>query len=303
MASIRKQLDLPSVSLVAVDCAHAPNTVRAMKHCLEQARFANGFLFSDRDIELPATIEQIPIPRLASLEAYSDFMIRCLPLYRERFAEHILVVQYDGFIVDAGAWSSDFLNYDYVGACWADGCVGNGGFSLRSRRLLDVLAGERRMITRTHPEDEVIGRLHRTILEAHGIKYAPAELASRFSVEDGPYRSSFGFHGSHCGSASNISVARSRVDIQDLYNRIVFTPSDIHEHVPRLYGLGKECSHITEFCHRNLESTAAYANTIGPQRLLPSRRAASTTRTMLNFCFRQVRCTRIPGESMRRRSA
>ena len=33
------------------------------------------------------------------------------------------------------AWTDDFFNYDYIGATWDDGVVGNGGFSWRSRKL------------------------------------------------------------------------------------------------------------------------------------------------------------------------
>lgn len=45
---------------------------------------------------------------------------------------------------------------------------------------------------------------------------------------------------------------------EDLYLHFVNTPSDINEHLPTLYTLAKGCGHITEFCTRSRESTAAF---------------------------------------------
>jgi hypothetical protein len=91
------------------------------------------------------------------------------------------------------------LDYDYIGATWPqfdDGLVvGNGGFSLRSRRLLHLLEDD--IFEAHHPEDVAICRTWRKMLEeAHGIRFAPPELASTFSAErSGDLRETFGFHG------------------------------------------------------------------------------------------------------------
>jgi len=72
--------------------------------------------------------------------------------------------------------------------------VGNGGFSLRSRRLLQAL--EDPVIVPSHPEDLCICRTYRARLEAQGLRFAPRALARRFAVEDEPLRDDvFGFHG------------------------------------------------------------------------------------------------------------
>jgi hypothetical protein len=73
--------------------------------------------------------------------------------------------------------------------------VGNGGFSLRSRKLLQALM-DPAMVVR-HPEDTCICHDNRQRLEdAHGIRFAPLSLATRFAYErvlpGGP---TFGFHG------------------------------------------------------------------------------------------------------------
>lgn len=148
-------------------------------------------------LQTPPGIEVVEIEPLRSGADYSQFVLRHLPAQVR--TSHVLVTQWDGFVVDPGAWTDEFLAYDYIGAVWPDqpaACsVGNGGFSLRSRRLLD--AGIDPRVTGTHPEDEVLCRTHRALLEAaHGVRWAPAALARRFAYEnETPPDRCFGFHG------------------------------------------------------------------------------------------------------------
>lgn len=114
---------------------------------------------------------------------------------------HVLIVQWDGFITHAELWRPDFLSVDYIGPPWYHGghpgIVGNGGFSLRSKRLLDTLASLQNIDT-TEPEDMVICVHRRAELEReHGIRFAPLEMAQDFGCEYGHYRATFGFHGMH----------------------------------------------------------------------------------------------------------
>jgi hypothetical protein len=101
-------------------------------------------------------------------------------------------------VLDGRAWRDEFLAYDYIGAVWPhftdNKNVGNGGFSLRSRRLLQV--------TRDLPssgadaEDVVIARRFRPQLEAQGIRFAPESIARQFAYErTKPTGHEFGFHG------------------------------------------------------------------------------------------------------------
>lgn len=74
--------------------------------------------------------------------------------------------------------------------------MGNGGFSIRSRRLLQATADP--LFARLEaPEDEAIGRLLRSYLELrYGIRFAPPGLADAFSIEHAPLAGrSLGFHG------------------------------------------------------------------------------------------------------------
>jgi hypothetical protein len=126
-----------------------------------------------------------------------------------------LWIQWDSQVINADAWSDEYLAYDYIGApwpChfpspnpWADlgyvrgRNVGNGGFSGRSRRLMSFLREHRDQIPWApggEPEDDRICRLYRPVLEEAGFTWAPEELAERFSFEFGdPVRMGvFGFH-------------------------------------------------------------------------------------------------------------
>jgi hypothetical protein len=115
-----------------------------------------------------------------------------------------LYIQYDGFPTHPEFWSDEFLKYDYIGAPWqkneAGWDVGNGGFSLRSKKLLNMI----KMI-KTNPngtdlewlEDQLICVTHRRWLMGNGINFAPKEIAEQFSHEHPTgYFPSFGFHGS-----------------------------------------------------------------------------------------------------------
>lgn len=110
---------------------------------------------------------------------------------------HVLVVQWDGWVLNGNLWKDEFLAYDYIGAPWPwhlHDRVGNGGFSLRSTRLMKLLADKSSPFPLKMPSDEVICRRYRGALEMFGFKWPPESLASEFSLEHGEMRSTFGFH-------------------------------------------------------------------------------------------------------------
>lgn len=191
------RLQLPQVTLCAVTSVNVAATVTALERCLEKIDFGACRLLTDVDLS-PAHpgIEVVKIARIASAAAYSDFMLAKLPDHVE--TSHCLVAQWDGHVLDAGRWRGAFLDYDYIGASWpqfADGHdVGNGGFSLRSRRLMDLSRAP--AFVPVHPEDVAIGRTNRTWLEGQGMRFAPRALADLFAAErSADPRETFGYHG------------------------------------------------------------------------------------------------------------
>ncbi len=127
------------------------------------------------------------ISRLDSRGAYSQFMLN--ELGRFVATEHALVIQWDGYVVNPAAWRSEFLEFDYIGAKWwhQDGCnVGNGGFSLRSKKLLAAVQALG-LTDCTINEDDMICRTSRRTLEVkHGVRFASEAVADRFAFERNP---------------------------------------------------------------------------------------------------------------------
>ncbi len=191
------RLSLPQVTLCAVTSVNVDATVVAMRACMAQVDFGACILLTDTDrCEAGAGIEVRRIDPIGSARAYSEFLLAHLG---EHVAtSHALIVQWDAYILDVSKWQDAFLAYDYIGARWpqfADGHdVGNGGFSLRSKKLIALCADDG--FLRLHPEDTAIGRVNRPWLESMGIRIAPATIADAFSVERaGALDEAFGFHG------------------------------------------------------------------------------------------------------------
>jgi hypothetical protein len=189
-----------------------------LEHCRKDIEFGDCTLFTDKesvkqsrniDIDFVSYIDKI-----TNGDLYSKFMLQELPKlaehlqYQYRHITHVLITQCDGYVLNADKWDDEFLNYDYIGApfIYDENTVGNGGFSLRSIRLLKELQRGvdegRRFYTMYAPEDGVICNVYRDALEARGIKFAPLSVARRFSTETGnylsnPLKDTFGFHSRH----------------------------------------------------------------------------------------------------------
>ncbi len=190
-------LHLPQVTLCAIDTRCPALAATALSRSMAQARFGRVVLCTDVRMPWPAGIETFEIPPIRSGLEYSRFVLRELPVIVT--TPFVLVAQWDGFVIDGGSWTDAFLDYDYIGAAWDDQpaalAVGNGGFSLRSRRLLEAGADAR--ITDLHPEDAALCRTYRELVASdYGVRFAPLALARRFAYENEPPSDrTFGFHG------------------------------------------------------------------------------------------------------------
>lgn len=193
------RLNLPDITLCAVASVNLAATIAAMERCLALADFGAALLLTDAEAPaLPAGIEKVTINRLGSSSAYSRFVLHDLADWIG--TSHCLIVQWDGFILNPSAWNDAFLACDYIGAPWpqfADGHdVGNGGFSLRSKRLM-LAAREPNFVDSGAAEDVVIARVNRPWLEGErALRFADRVLASAFAFErDRDVPAPFGFHG------------------------------------------------------------------------------------------------------------
>jgi len=188
--------ELAGVTLCCIDTVHPALALRALRCSKSGIRFARTLLLTDRSLAAP-DIEVRLIAPLRSREAYSAFVLKELVAHVD--TAHVLLIQWDGYVVNPESWQDEFLACDYIGAKWFWGDpaarVGNGGFSLRSRKLLRALQDPRILLSGN--EDETICRSFRPLLEQeYGIVFASEKLADAFAFEAAyPIGKPFGFHG------------------------------------------------------------------------------------------------------------
>jgi len=202
---------LENITLIGLDCVNIDRALLSFKICEHYCDFQEKILlthFINYDQVTETNIKLIKIDPVLSLSQYSFFVIKELGKYIK--TDFMLIVQYDGFILNPNAWSTDFLKYDYIGAPWAYNThnVGNGGFSLRSKKLSDFIQKDPLIEKRLYIkkgfrgillEDDVICREFREYLEDNGFTFAPNEVARQFSFEGKRGKPSvwdgqFGFH-------------------------------------------------------------------------------------------------------------
>jgi len=139
----------------------------------------------------------IKVPKLSSNNDYGSIIFNMLPKHVSE--EHFFIIQWDGFPILPENWNDEFLKYDYIGAPLHGVWVGNGGFSLRSKKLIETIEalgiGVDPSNPDDQPEDEIICTKYRNQLETQGIKFAPLYVAENFSFQAGALRSDMlGFH-------------------------------------------------------------------------------------------------------------
>lgn len=188
-------IHLPSVTLAIVDTRDTLGALNAIRVCTSEVFFGH-VTFCGKDSWEDGNFTMHRIAPLDGIEAYSRFIFKELADYV--VTPHCLVIQADGFIVNPKLWDDEWLKYDYIGAPWGhrSGLVGNGGFSLRSLRLMKELQSP--YYDEVHPEDDRICRLYGSELMQKGYKFAPTKVAERFSWEGNghPYTgATFGMHG------------------------------------------------------------------------------------------------------------
>lgn len=188
----------PSIGLFCVDCLCYELAIQAIKNTKKKFNFDQIIYFTDKNIKVDIPIQIIP--KINSQESYSDFILKKLHTFIN--TDFALLIQWDGFITNPDIWTNEFFKYDYIGARWPyldENNVGNGGFSLRSLRLMKIVGNLAKNDLIQVGEDDYICRKLRLKLEKeHSIKFAPASLADLFSYERIPSGfDTFGFHGLH----------------------------------------------------------------------------------------------------------
>lgn len=220
------------ISLTCIDALNYTPTINALRSTLSCIPVSRVYWFSDIDLrtnEFPVTWVKIK-----KFKRYTDeYNFITLKLVPHVVTEpYNIIIHSDGFAVNKNAWDDEFLKYDYIGAKWNNGMVGNGGFCLRSRKLYDaileldvkykssdypqeVIDNSENYVFDAYgdkviPEDNIICKIHRKDLEErYNIKFANGDIVDKFSIEhnmSSPWLGkSLGFHGKH-GIAKHYGV-------------------------------------------------------------------------------------------------
>jgi hypothetical protein len=222
-------LNLSNVTLVAIDNTNRINgTIKSIHTCLEQANFGSVKLVTSKKIleqlgnsldEDGIIVEEMIFP-ITEINEYSKYVL--YELHRHVDNEYCLLIQDHAFIINPDAWSDEFYKYDYIGAPWPYSKnsyispfgenirVGNGGFSFRSKKLLEVplkrqipfdcTKGDfyKHFNANNFAEDGNICVHNRHIFIEEGCKFPPVEVAAKFSYETSVPENQglipFGFH-------------------------------------------------------------------------------------------------------------
>ncbi|WP_242826796.1 DUF5672 family protein [Butyrivibrio sp. NC3005] len=194
------KLQLPDVTLVAVTSVKIKATIKAMKYSMERVDFKDAVLVTHRKpLGLPSNIRFGKIEKLDNIDKFNYDMV--YELYKYVNTSHIMLVHYDGFVVNPESWRDEFLDYDYIGAPWPippsddkitfrdpDGKlirVGNS-VGIRSKKLLEApskLNIPWQSFYGWYNEDGFLCCHHHKELEEYGLKFAPIEVARYLSQE------------------------------------------------------------------------------------------------------------------------
>jgi hypothetical protein len=174
--------------------------IEAIEICKYYADFGDINFVTNQNINYEhCIVDDFPIK---SLFDYSKFILTKLNYYVQD--EFVLTIHDDGFITNPEAFDSKLFKIDYCGAPLyrMNKVVGNGGFSWRSKKLLNLVEGivnflgyPSKELYADH-EDIVICFLLRGYLMEQGCVFADFETADKFSVETkGKWSGEFGWHG------------------------------------------------------------------------------------------------------------
>jgi hypothetical protein len=226
-------INLPNVTLVCISSIRIEECLSAIQTCINSCNFYDVKFITDKNIKDQSKIKIENCASFNNLQEYSDFILTQLDNYIN--SSHSLLIQDHAFISNPQKWTNEYLEYDYIGSPWPihliehlmlnlkNGVdlngqpfsvdlnlnnydpqnyrVGNGAFSLRSKKLLTFIKQFKDKY-KNKPEDNIISIYEKSALENNSMKIAPINIASAFGVEaateynpHGDRSITFGFHG------------------------------------------------------------------------------------------------------------
>jgi len=225
-------INLKSTSLVAIDGKGDDlNTIKALSYSCKDVKFEEIKYINcgDKKINFGETIK---INQL-NWNDYNKFCLVNLCEYVN--TDYVILIQNDGFIINSNKWNDLFFSYDYLGAPWPIQNlrvnlprwpivlqkhftnkqiyqIGNGGFTLRSKKLLNKTKELYTDEVYSIPEDILISIYFREKMEDDGLHFCnDIDFAETFSCEalfvNGKEYSSDNSFGFHCKETHKDKIA------------------------------------------------------------------------------------------------
>lgn len=192
------RLQLPNVTLMAMTSVKVMETVKAMSYSMRQIDFGDAVLITHKKpFYLPKSIRYAHTSKLTDIDCFNYKMLYELTDYIN--TDYVMIVHYDGFVVNPKMWRDEFLDYDYIGAPWPDPhddftyrdingnlCRVGNSVGIRSKQLLDFPGKEKLPFEADHGffhEDGFLCVKNKHLVEAAGMSIAPLNVAKYFSHE------------------------------------------------------------------------------------------------------------------------
>lgn len=228
------KIGLENITAITINCVDPEEGINALLYSAKHIQFKELVLFTHEEISCPSDIRVVKIDKLKSVDEYNDFVLR---LGERIDSDHTLIVQDDGFVTNPDLWRNEFLDYDYIGAPWPAerswvekqfnqhymkpgfNQVGNGGFSLRSRKFLQL--SDNFISCKGAGEDTFLCHTQYDYMINRGIRFAPVEIAKLFSWENNiddwqnpgelDITKHFGFHGKNFTNSAEIIKLKGNI--------------------------------------------------------------------------------------------
>jgi len=210
---------LDNVTLLGIDTFQPDRTIFALNESKRHIKFASTILITSRECKFDSSktegISVIYNDTIDNFKKVNTFMLFDVGKYVN--TEFVMFVEWDGYVLNPNGWNDKFLECDYIGATWTvdsnyktwknlsdildldKGVVGNSGFSIRSKRLIDFVSSDEYTLkqyddTSVTNDMFICCKVRRHLIE-EGFIFAEPELADTFSAEIKPYTDQFGWHG------------------------------------------------------------------------------------------------------------
>lgn len=193
-------LKLPQVTLIAVSSVKIYETIKALKYSMKDIEFGEVVLVTDKvPKHLPKGITVKLCEPITKIDMFNHMMVYDMAQYVD--TDYMLLVHYDGFVINPSSWRNEFLDYDYIGSPWPLPSKGHNSYfdakgnvvrvgnsvSLRSKRLLEYPKAHNLEWRPTpdgdYNEDIFLCAMSKCQMEEDGLKFAPIEVARFFGRE------------------------------------------------------------------------------------------------------------------------